>query len=52
MTTILAIESGYEGATAVVASNRLPGWAWGFGGLVLGALLMALMRGRRSEATA
>ena len=40
---------GAEGATA---GKHLPGWAWGIGGLVLGALMMALMRGRNSEATA
>lgn len=38
------------GAKGVLAGKHLPGWAWGIGGLVLGALLVALMRGRSSEA--
>ena len=42
----------HEGAKGATAGKHLPGWAWGVGGLVLGALLMALMRGRSSEATA
>ena len=41
-----------EGAKGALAGKHLPGWAWGVGGLVLGALIMALMRGRNSEATA
>ena len=35
-----------------MAGKHLPGWAWAIGGAVLGALLMALMRGRNSEAAA
>ena len=45
-------DSHEEGATSALAGKHLPGWAWGIGGLVLGALVMALMRGRSSEATA
>jgi multidrug efflux pump subunit AcrA (membrane-fusion protein) len=41
-----------EGAKGVLAGKHLPGWAWGVGGLVLGALIMALMRNRSSEAAA
>ena len=41
-----------ESAKSGLAGKHLPGWAWGIGGLVLGAVLMALMRGRSSEATA
>ena len=41
-----------EGAKGALSATHLPGWAWGIGGLVLGALTMALMRGRNSEATA
>jgi hypothetical protein len=43
-------DSDGEGATGALAGKHLPGWAWGIGGLVLGALLVALMRGRSSEA--
>ncbi|HSH39483.1 MAG TPA: efflux RND transporter periplasmic adaptor subunit, partial [Chthoniobacterales bacterium] len=35
---------------AGVSARHLPGWAWGIGGLALGASLMALMRRRPSEA--
>ncbi len=35
-----------------IAGKHLPGWAWGLGGLVLGALLTVLMRRGNSEATA
>jgi RND family efflux transporter MFP subunit len=35
-----------------LAGKHLPGWAWGLGGLVLGALLTALARRGGSEATA
>ena len=41
-----------EGAKGAFAAKDLPGWAWGIGGLVLGALLVALMRNRGSEAAA
>jgi multidrug efflux pump subunit AcrA (membrane-fusion protein) len=41
-----------EGAKGALAGKHLPGWAWGVGGLVLGALMMALMRNRGSEAAA
>jgi hypothetical protein len=41
-----------EGAKSALTGKHLPGWAWGVGGLVLGALLVALMRNRGSEAAA
>jgi len=41
-----------EAQKAAISDKHLPGWAWGIGGLVLGALMVALTRRRTSDATA
>ena len=41
-----------EGAKGDLAGKHLPGWAWGIGGLILGALIVVLRRSRSPEVAA